>query len=81
MRVVSKLEADDWVARKAQTPVRQEEINGSKLGKIECAIAPAIRVLGFGTVVTVAQIVNRDPVSVDFSPGGSISIGLPRSTV
>jgi len=81
MLVVSKLKADDRVAGKGYAPVRQEKVGGLDLRKIDATIAPAIRVVGFGTIVAVAQIVNGDPISVHFSPGGSIAVGLPIALV
>ena len=77
MVVVAELEADNRVADILRSPGGEEKVCVTELRQVHRAITPAIRVVGLGTVVAVAQVVNHDPVSANLSPGGPIGVGLP----
>ena len=49
-----------------RSPGGEEEICVTELRQIYRPVAPAIRVISLGDVVAVAQVVDRDPIAVDF---------------
>src|ERR1019366_5302107 len=81
MVVVTELETDNRMADILRPPSCEEKVRVPKLREINRPVAPAIRVIGFGAIVAVTQVVNRDTISVDFDRGCSISVGPPIPVV
>ena len=81
MVIVSELKAENRVADPLWSPVGEEQVQGTKLRQINRPVAPTIRVIGLGAVIAVAQVVDRDTISVDVNRCGSRNVSLPIAIV
>ena len=79
--VIAEVEAHNGVAYPLDSPIDEEEISTTNIGKIERAVAPTIRVFGLGSIVAVSDIVQRYTVSRGLGPGPPGNICPPRSVV
>ena len=78
---IAEIETHNGVAYPLDSPIDEEEISTTNIGKIERAVAPTIRVFGLGSIVAVSDIVQCYPVSRGLGPGSPGNICAPRSVV
>ena len=60
MVAVSELKAENWVAYIFRSPGGEKKVDIAELRQVNRPIAPAVRVIGLGAVVTVAKVVDGD---------------------
>jgi hypothetical protein len=78
---VAEIETHDGVAYPFDSPIGEEEIGTTNIGKIEGAVAPAICVFGLGSIVAVSDIVQGYAVARGLGPGAPCNICAPLSVV
>lgn len=74
---VAETETDHGMGDARRPPVDQKEVHAPQLGQVEGPVVVAHRVVGFGAVLAVADIVDSDVVVPDFGPGENRHIRLP----